>query len=277
MNKTLAFIRVTRPLNVMITFLVAVVAILISLTSQTDLIIILLASIAASLVTAAGNIINDIFDIETDKISHPDRVLVSGRLTQNEAWYEYLFLNFFALIIAAILASPVLLLVIISVLLLYVYSAYLKKIILIGNILIAALTGLVFIYGGLVTNNLSAAFIPAVFAFLINLIREIVKDIQDLQGDSKLKLETFPIKYGFDNSKKLIVIITIILIAFTLYPFIMKYYKIEYFILVMIIINPILVYSLKLLYEKSDKRLSTVSSLLKLNMIIGLLAIYLGK
>jgi 4-hydroxybenzoate polyprenyltransferase len=270
----LAYIKIIRPLNVVITFLVVVVAILISEKENTGVIIILSASLAASLTAAAGNIINDIFDIETDKISHPDRVLVSGGLPKNEAWYAYLLLNLFAVIIASTLPSPILLLVIISVILLYVYSAYLKKMILIGNIIIAGLTGLAFIYGGVVTNNPSSAIIPALFAFLINHIREMVKDIQDVEGDVKSNIITFPIKYGFDKSKNLILIITILLIVSTFYPFIIKYYKIEYFILVMVIVNPCLVFCLKLM---QNKKITIVSQLLKFNMIIGLVAIYLGR
>ena len=71
-KKIFAYIKITRPLNVLITFLVVVVAILISQSEQLELYTILLASIAASLVAAAGNIVNDIYDIESDKISHPE-------------------------------------------------------------------------------------------------------------------------------------------------------------------------------------------------------------
>jgi 4-hydroxybenzoate polyprenyltransferase len=276
-KKIFAYIKITRPVNLIITFFVVVVAILISQTEQTDLHIILLASITAALVAAAGNIINDIYDVESDKISHPDRVLVSGYLTKNEALYEYLFFNFTSVLIAAYL-SPILLLIIITTIgLLFIYSSRLKRLPLIGNIIIALITALAFIYGGIAAGNTQAAVIPAIFAFLINLIREIVKDIQDIEGDSKLNLKTFPVRFGINISKQLILLITVALILFTIYPFVINYYKIEYFILVMIVVNPILIYSLKLLYDKSDKNIPVVSRLLKLNMIVGLIAIYLGK
>jgi 4-hydroxybenzoate polyprenyltransferase len=276
-KKIFAYIKITRPVNVIITFFVVVVAILISQKEKTDLHIILLASITAALVAAAGNIINDIYDVESDKISHPDRVLVSGYLTKNEALYEYLFFNFTSVLIAAYL-SPILLLIIITTIgLLFIYSSRLKRLPLIGNIIIALITALAFIYGGIAAGNTQAAVIPAIFAFLINLIREIVKDIQDIEGDSKLNLKTFPVRFGINISKQLILLITVALILFTIYPFVINYYKIEYFILVMIVVNPILIYSLKLLYDKSDKNIPVVSRLLKLNMIVGLIAIYLGK
>lgn len=277
-TKILSYIKITRPINVLITFFVIVVAILISQKGQTDLYIILFASIAASLVAAAGNIVNDIFDIETDKISHPNRALVLGMLSKKEAWILYLSLNLFSVFIAASLSPILLVIVFITTFLLFVYSVYLKKLPLVGNIIIAVITGLAFIYGGFATNNPYTAVIPAVFAFFINLIREVIKDIQDVNGDSKVGVITFPIKFGFQKSKILILIITFILILYTLYPFITELYKIEYFIIVMVFVNPLLLLSLKILFDaKKENSLSVVSNMLKLNMVIGLIAIYLGK
>lgn len=276
MNKFFSIIKISRPINVLITFLVVVVAILISQKSPTAFSTVFMASLSAAFVTAAGNIINDLFDIETDKISHPNRVLVKGIITKNEAWYVYLFLNFCAMLIAAILSYRLLLIVIVSILILYIYSVYLKKIILISNITISGLTGLAFIYGGLTVENTEAAVIPALFAFLINLIREIVKDIQDVEGDKKQNIITLPVKHGIKFAKSLAAIITIILIAFTFYPFWERIYKIEYFLIIMIFVNPILVLCIKNLLQKNESNFALISNLLKLNMITGLIAIYLG-
>jgi 4-hydroxybenzoate polyprenyltransferase len=273
-----SYIKIARPINVLITFFVVVVAILITQKEQTDFSTILLASIAASLVAAAGNIVNDIYDIETDKISHPKRPLVLSEISKKEVWYLYIVLNFISFFIAASLKPILLVIVITSMILLFIYSAYLKTLPLVGNMTIALLTALAFIYGGYVTNNPATAIVPAGFAFLINMIREIVKDIQDVEGDKKAGVSTFPIKYGFQKSKFLIVISTIILILYTLYPFIAQLYKIEYFVVVMVFVNPLLVLTLKILYDsKNENNLSVVSNMLKLNMVLGLIAIYLGK
>lgn len=277
-TKILSYIKITRPINVLITFFVVVVAILITQKEQTDLYTILLASIAASLVGAAGNIVNDIYDVESDKISHPNRVLVLGMLSKNEAAYLINFLNITAIIIASRLSEILFFLAALSAVVLFLYSFYLKKIPLVGNIVIAFLTGLAFVFGGFVSGNPVAAIVPAVFAFLINLIREIVKDMQDVEGDTKAGVVTFPIKFGSQKSKALIVLVTFALILYTLYPFITELYKIEYFIVVMVFVNPLLILSLKFLYDsKKENNLSLVSNMLKLNMVLGLIAIYLGK
>jgi len=273
-----AYIKIIRPLNVLITFFVVVVAILISQKENIDKTIILLSSLAAAFTAGAGNIINDIYDIETDKISHPNRVLVIGEITKKKAWYLYSALNISSAFIAASLSPMLLVIVFITTILLFIYAAYLKRLPLIGNIVVSLITGLAFIYGGFVSNNPVAAIIPAIFAFLINLIREIVKDIQDIEGDLKLNYKTYPIRFGINNSKRFILLITFVLIAFTFYPFFTELYKIEYFIIVMVFVNPLLLFCLKLLFDhKRDNNLSYVSNILKLNMVLGLISIYLGK
>lgn len=277
LKKFPAYIKITRPLNVVITFCVVVVAILISQKNPTGISLIVLSSLAAALTAASGNIINDIFDIETDKTAHPDRVLTTGALTKTEARVEYFLLNIISGIIAIYLSPTLFIIVLFSILLLYFYSAYLKKIPLIGNISVAVLTGLAFIYGGFVVENPMAAVIPATFAFFINLIREIVKDIQDIEGDKKQNILTFPIIAGIKSAKNLTVGLIIILIVFTLYPFIAQIYRIEYFIIIMIIVNPLLLICIKNLLQKEENNISVTSNLLKLNMIFGLIAIYFGN
>lgn len=277
LKKFSAYIKITRPLNTAITFCVVVVAILISQKYPTKISLILLASLTAALTAAAGNVINDLFDIETDKTAHPDRVLTKGTLTKTEAKSEYFLLNSIAAIIAVSLSTTPFVIVLLSISLLYIYSAYLKKIILVGNITVAALAGLAFIYGGVVANNPKAAVIPAFFAFFINLIREIVKDIQDIDGDKKQKIITFPVRYGIQPAKKSAAILIIILIAFTFYPFIFQVYKIEFFVIVMIFVNPVFIICVKNLLQKKAADIALTCNLLKLNMIIGLIAIYLGN
>jgi geranylgeranylglycerol-phosphate geranylgeranyltransferase len=226
---------------------------------------------------ASGNIINDIYDIGIDKINKPLRPLPSDKIKIKEAYALYFIFIVLSIFISALVNEKALAIVLISILILFFYSKYLKRVPIIGNITIAILTGLVFIFGGIAVENPAAAIIPAVFAFLINLIREIVKDMEDVEGDKRAGVITFPIKFGFQKSKIFISLVTICLILYTLYPFITQLYKIEYFIVVMVIVNPILVYCLKILFEdESVKNLKKISNLLKLSMIFGLFAIFLG-
>jgi geranylgeranylglycerol-phosphate geranylgeranyltransferase len=261
----------------MITFISVIVATVICLPDKSPGMNVFIAALAASLVMASGNIINDIFDIEIDKINRPQRPLPSGKISSSIALVLYFIFLLLSLIFTWFINLPPFFIVAVTTLILYLYSKVFKGILLVGNIVVAFLTGLVFIYGGFVVDNPKAAIVPAIFAFLINLIREVVKDMEDVNGDRLIGVITFPIKFGFQKSKVLILVITIFLMLFTLYPFLTHLYKIEYFIIVMVIVNPILVYSMKLLFKnQTPGSLSKISNLLKLNMIFGLIAIYLG-
>jgi geranylgeranylglycerol-phosphate geranylgeranyltransferase len=273
-----AYILITRPINVLITFFVVIVGALICIVSDYSIYKILLAALSAALTAGAGNIINDIYDIEADKINHPERPLAKGIIATKNAWMEYFFLILLALAASSFINQTALAIVILTSVLLYLYSARLKKIPLLGNITVAYLAGLAFIFGGVSVNNVRGAFIPAIFAFFINFIRELIKDMDDIEGDTKVGLQTFPKRFGLKASIFFITFLTITLIAFTFYPFIKNLYSIEFFVLAMLVVNPILVYFLKLLYEKDEnKNLNKLSNILKMNMLFGLLAIFLGR
>jgi geranylgeranylglycerol-phosphate geranylgeranyltransferase len=276
-EKLAAVFKITRPINFLITFISVIVAAIICLPQNYSELIILIVATAAALTTAAGNIINDIFDIEIDKINRPQRPLPLKKISIKEAYILYSLFTVISLLLSLWLNLSALLIVLFSHLLLFLYSKYLKQIPFVGNITVAFMTGLVFILGGVVVGNSSAAIVPAIFAFLINLIREIVKDMQDIEGDRQAGLLTFPIKFGVLKSKFLISFFIFILITFTLYPFITQLYKIEFFVVVMVLVNPIMIYIIKKIYEKDSlKSLKKISIILKLSMILGLIAIYLG-
>jgi len=276
-EKLTSILKITRPVNVIITFISVLVAAAICLTGKISELNLLLAAFSAALAAASGNIINDIYDIEIDKINRPLRPLPSVKITVKEAYTLYFVLLILSVSFSLIINYLAFIIVIFSNLLLLLYAKYLKRIPLIGNTTVAFLTGMVFIFGGLVVENPSAAIIPATFAFLVNLIREIVKDMQDFEGDEKAGVKTFPVKFGFQKSKFIILFISLALILYTLYPFISQLYRIEYFIVVMVIVNPILIYSLKILFQDhASKNLNKSSILLKLSMVFGLIAIYLG-
>ena len=276
-EKLAAVFIITRPLNFLITFISVIVAVIICLPQDYSELNILIAAIAAALTTASGNIINDIYDIETDKINRPQRPIPSEIISTKEAYILYTFLTIISILLSLWLNLSAISIVLFAHFLLYLYSKYLKQIPLVGNITVAFLTGLVFIFGGVVVGNPSAAILPAIFAFLINLIREIVKDMQDIEGDKKSGLLTFPIKFGVLKTKLIISFFTFILLIFTLYPFIAQLYRIEFFVIVMVSVNPVMIYVIIKIYEKDYlKNLKKISILLKLSMISGLIAIYLG-
>lgn len=238
---------------------------------------ILIGGIIGILVTAAGNIINDYYDIGVDKINRPYRVLPSGIISPTIALLFFVLFNLVAMLLAVLLGFGLFIIVAITLLLLYLYSFRLKNIPLVGNLVVAFLTGLAFIFGSLIVENVFCGIIPAVFAFMINMMRELIKDIEDIDGDKAADLLTYPIKYGVVNSVNLVSIIGAVLIVLTTLPYLFKIYDVKYFVFVMLIVNSILLFVIsKLRINPSKYNLKLASNLLKLDMILGIIAIILG-
>lgn len=130
----------------------------------------LLAAAAAFLVCAGGNVVNDLLDVEIDRINHPQRVLVRKTLSRRYAIILAVALNALALTMAAIVNWAVAGIALASVILLLLYNFRLKRIPLVGNVTICVLAGLTFITGGVAVDHVMAftlpgPIVPAVFAF----------------------------------------------------------------------------------------------------------------
>lgn len=239
-------------------------------------------------ITAAGYIINDIFDIETDKINKPKKLIISTIFSVETAKRWYLYLNtigiFFGIFISLKIEKPSLSFIFIAVaLLLYYYSKKLKALPLIGNLIVALLVSInvliLLIFdlntAGNVTNLnyvKTTILIVAFFAFHINFTRELIKDIEDINGDYKLKMNTLPILIGRKRTKNIISILCIFLIFFLV--LFLNYYTsgqivISLYIIVFILL-PILYVTIKINKAKSQKEIHTISSLLKLVMFFGI-------
>jgi geranylgeranylglycerol-phosphate geranylgeranyltransferase len=276
--KVYVWISLTRIVNVIIVFFSVIVAVIISSDVSSIGWSVIAAAACAALTAAAGNVINDVWDYKSDLVNKPGRPIPSGKITKREALVFYLFLVLISLVIASAFNPFIFSIIILSHMLLLLYTLRLKKIILVGNFVISFLTGFVFIYGGIIAGNTGAAVIPALFAMLINLPREGIKAIEDIPGDKSTGTITFPEKYGVGFSKKLISVLLLLLLLFTIVPFVNGYYKIEYFIIVMVLVNPLIVYVIKSLLQSSPRAgLNKLSFILKLDMIFGLTAIYFGR
>lgn len=277
MNKIKSIFSISRPVNLSITFIVVIISAMICSNTLDVTFTIFFGALSALLVAAAGNIINDYFDIETDKINRPNRPIPSGKISEKEALQLYLAFNLIAIIIAGLISLMALATVIITISLLFLYSYRLKGTALVGNIVIALCTSLAFVFGGVIVGNTAASFIPALFAFQITLIREILKDVEDLEGDVKSNQITFAGKYGSVKSIQLIKILIILLILTTFYPFVIHLYSVIYFIIVIVLVDLPLLYILKILNVGAiPSNIKQVSLFLKLLMISGLFAIFIG-
>ncbi len=232
------------------------------------------------LFTAAGNIINDYFDVITDSINKPHRVIVGKRINPKTVFNTYLTINsigFFLNLLSFYQNHNILLFSIVTLImiLLYGYSKILKGKALIGNITIATLTALsVFLFTLIIDNSThqtTCIYVLSFFAFMLNLSREIVKDLEDIKGDKAAGLKTLPILIGVQRTT--VILKTLIIstaLAFVLINSYIKNNVLKVYIL-LFLVTPLL-YGYYLL-RKEKKLFSKISNLLKLIIAFGIFTV----
>jgi 4-hydroxybenzoate polyprenyltransferase and related prenyltransferases len=158
---------------------------------------------------AGGNSLNDYIDAEIDKIGHPDRPLPRGEISYRSALAFGIVGLVIAVILSLIMMSYIVTgIVLIAAVLMILYELYLKQRGFIGNITIAVLTGMIFLFGGSVVNNIEGNYVIALMAILVSIGREIAKDIEDMSSDTDRK--TLPMIIGV---KKASILASIFFIA----------------------------------------------------------------
>ncbi|WP_418604407.1 geranylgeranylglycerol-phosphate geranylgeranyltransferase [Hwangdonia sp.] len=254
--------------------------------------------LATICIAAAGNVINDIYDVETDFVNKPDKLIVGKSISEKTAYNLFIALNVIGVGLGYYLSQSVgksaffSIFVIISALL-YVYASYLKQTLLIGNIIISLLVALSLVVVGIfellpviTTENRQTLFTffkiildYALFAFAINLIREIAKDIEDIDGDYKAGMRTLPIVIGRERAGNILFVLTLIPLFAVSYYTINSLYKnqiaVVYFLV--FIIGPLFYISIKSFNAKTKKDYHKISNLLKLVMLLGMLSLLLYK
>ena len=281
-----AYLEIIRPGNAV---MAAIAAILMMFVGHYYELPIIICALIVFVCTGAGNTINDVFDVKIDEINKPNRPIPSGRISLENA-RNYAFALFGIGIALSFVDSYLVnsiwpsVIVVPAAVIMYLYARNLKAMPLIGNLTVATLTGFCFVIAGVViacaTNSLKILFISiylGLFAMFMTLAREIVKDMEDIEGDKQEGARTFPILYG----KKISSIISIILIVVTtlMCPilYIFKIFNLGY---MMIMVIPIIIflysaYSLKL--NPPEETCAKVSKNLKIAMLISFIAFVVGS
>lgn len=237
----------------------------------------LLSALSASLISAGGYVLNDYFDLEIDKINRPLRILPRGDLSPKKALIFSISLFVIGFILSFFLKPVSAGVAIVAIIFLFLYCVKFKREFLIGNVTVSIISALAFIYGGVFSNNPEISLIPAILAFLFHLGRELIKDMEDVEGDQALRSETFPIAYGIRNSQFLASAIFLVLIILTIFPYKLKIFSIYYLILVLMMDFVLFYIILSLWNNPSRENLGSLSRLLKFEMVLGLLAIFTGS
>lgn len=235
---------------------------------------ILTASLVVFLICGFGNALNDIYDIEIDRINKPFRPLPSNKISlKNAKIFSWLLVAIGLLL--SMFNKVCFVIAIINALALYLYAKKYKRNKIIGNLIVAYLTGSVFIFGGASVNNIGITLILFLCAMFATWCREIIKDFEDIEGDLKEGVMSLPIKYG----KKSLYVAGIFLITAVVLsplPYIMGIFG-DVYLFGIILCDILFIYSIvKLLgapskegAKKSSKNIKYIMNLVLLCFIIG--------
>lgn len=227
------------------------------------------------LATGAGNMLNDYYDIDIDRVNKPNRPLPSGRIGVRESVFLTILCFSVALLIAFLINPVSGIIGFINVFILIWYAKTLKRTVLLGNLSIAYLTGSTFLFGASFfgTDGVIVMLPLSLLAFLATAAREIVKDIEDIKGDSEDGAVTFPIKYGEKPSIYLAAIFGITAALLSPLPYIMGVMSVYYLfalIFVVLCFAVALYYLFKKEYAKSSKFFKIAMFLALAAFIVGL-------
>ena len=279
-NSAASYFKLIRPMNMLISFCTIQLVSYLLLNEKSEFSMVFIwGGLCAVLVGSASNVVNDIYDFEIDKINRPDRILPKQLVSIPNAWNYYFFLICISVISGYFLLPAIpFLIILISNLILFIYSWKLKKTPMIGNIIVSFFIGLVFIYSTLLVDDYQQGIAPFIFAFFMILTREIVKDIEDMEGDRIQMARTIPIVWGIEKAKWISIASLIVCFISLISAFQLMYYGKTFLMIVSaFVILPGLVICYKIYKGTQKKDFSSISMWLKLLILPSLTAIFLDK
>ena len=278
---TLGFLRLIRWPNLLIIALTQYMArlFLIGPIDEWQLILteinIFLISLSTLLIAAAGYVINDYFDVKIDLINKPERVIIGRYFKRRVAMSTHQVFNVLGCVIGLWVSKWVFLISVLSVTLLWLYASFFKKRPFIGNVIVSLLTGLsLVILAVYYPRNRELIGLYALFAFGISLIREIIKDMEDVRGDASHGCRTLPIIWGIRRTKLFLYALIALFIPtlFIAAHWLQSPQLARMFFALSILIGW-LVY--RLVYADTKREFGALSSLCKIIMFVGMMSMIL--
>ncbi|MFV5701219.1 geranylgeranylglycerol-phosphate geranylgeranyltransferase [Flavobacterium sp. XS2P12] len=246
------------------------------------------------LLAAGGYVINNIFDQNTDNINKPNNVIVGKIISETHAYNLYIGLTIVGVAIGFYLSNVILKpgfasIFILIAATLYFYATSLKQMMLIGNSIVALLLSFSVIIIGVfdlypVTfegNQQKMAVVfsilldYALFTFLLNFIREIVKDLEDVDGDYNQGMNTLPIAIGINRTSKIVFALSFIPVLAILFYINNYLFQLQYatLYLLVFVLGPLLFFTLKIWTAKTKNDFHKLSLLLKWILLFGIISI----
>jgi 4-hydroxybenzoate polyprenyltransferase len=173
---------------------------------------------SSCMIAGAGYIINDYYDVKIDAINKPHKMVIDRIIRRREAILLHFLFSFFGILMATVVSFKIGFVTLLAAVLLWYYSNDMKRRAFSGNLAVAALTGLAVIVVALLYHqNYFLVSVYAIFSIIISIIREIIKDMEDLKGDQTFGCKTLPIILGVRKTKLIVYAFAFILVIYNFY------------------------------------------------------------
>lgn len=235
---------------------------------------------SVALIMAAGNVINDLFDQDIDRIQKPQRPLVSGKINPRTAYLLYVLLNGLGFIACLRLGIWIIILHLCTIFALYAYARWMKKMFILSNLSIAFIASLPILDMLLMHQNLtskwnSVLYFYMFFAFILTMIREGVKDIEDRHADSIHGVQSIPIRLGVKSTKKIICALLLLYLAgWIFFSMNLDMYGLFWMISNILMILPLPLFIFFLFKAENLKDFNHLSNAIKGYLLLGFLILF---
>ncbi|MCD6434104.1 MAG: UbiA family prenyltransferase [Candidatus Diapherotrites archaeon] len=267
MQRLIVWLKFIRPSNGLLAAIATIVGMLVA--GKFSVVLAVVAPLAVFLICSAGIVLNDIYDLEIDKINSPERPLPSKTVSLREAWLFTILLFAIGNLLAISINYYCFALAILNSFLEFLYARKLKRIALIGNATDSWFAASSFLFGSLALANINFAVVfIMLIAFFANFGRELFGDIEDIEGDKKLGLKTLPILCGIKISRAVASLLILIAVILSFMPIYLKLFN-WYYLPTIIMADIVFVVSLFTTPKKNQL-------LTKIAMLLALIAFVVG-
>ncbi|WP_306057412.1 geranylgeranylglycerol-phosphate geranylgeranyltransferase [Natronococcus wangiae] len=265
-------LELTRPVNVIAASVLTFIGAFVAGGATTHPFEVTTAVAATGLAVGAGNAINDYFDREIDRINQPDRAIPRGAVSPRGALVFSIVLFLGAVVLALLLPLPAVAIAGINLVALVAYTEVFKGLPGLGNALVAYLVGSTFLFGAAAVGEIGPAAVLFLLAAVATLTREIIKDVEDLEGDREEGLNTLPIAIGERRALLVATVLLVVAVLASPLPYLLEFFGTAYLLLVLPA-NAIMLYAA---YESFEDPTAGQSHL-KYGMFLAAVAFVAGR
>ncbi|MCB8927479.1 MAG: geranylgeranylglycerol-phosphate geranylgeranyltransferase [Ardenticatenaceae bacterium] len=238
---------------------------------------VILAILATWCITAAANAWNDYRDIEIDKINQPKRPLPAGLVSPRSVLIFSLVMTAVSVLLAAFINVPAFIIALASASMLYLYSWRLKSTVLMGNAIVATISAMSAIFGGIAAGNPRPSFWLALIIASAIMGREVLKTLADYEGDLRQRCRTVATVWGKRPARIVFYLLGAATLVIMMVPYMLDVYRPVYALIVGLGVYPVLMYVLlRVTRERTGPQLEKLSQLMKYDFMIWFVAVLLG-